>query len=130
MNSYVNLIIEAESARERLRKWVQSIPEVSENGGCACRTRRLTQSHASSVEPIIWIASCLVAILGLVKAGQSEHPLFWLVIWPFPVAIACTIFIFVREGFHFEGGVLVLGRGRVDAAVQKDSDHKSSFRDP
>ena len=130
MNSYVNLIIEAESSRERLRKWVQSIPEVSENGGCASRTRPLTQSDAARQESIIWIVSCLAAILGLVKAGQSEHPLFWLVIWPFPAAIACTVFIFVREGFHFEGGVLVLGRGRVDAAVQKDSDHKSFFWNP
>ena len=116
MNSYINLIIELESTKERLRKWVQSVPERNANGGCACRTRPLTQSGAATLESIIWIVSCLVVILGSITAGQSEHPLFWLAIWPFPVALACTIFIFVRQGFHFEGGVLVLGRCRVDSA--------------
>lgn len=128
MNSYINLIIELESAKERLRKRFQSVPERNGNGGCARRTRPLTQSGAASLESIIWIVSCLAAILGLIKAAHSEHPLFWLAIWPFPVALACTIFIFLRQGFHFEGGALVLGRCRVDSAFGNALDHKSPFR--
>jgi hypothetical protein len=127
MNSYVNLMIELESAKAQLRKRVHSVPERNAVG-YECRTRLLTQSGAASLESIVWIVSCLVVILGSIEAGQSEQPLFWLAIGPFPVALACTIFIFVRQGVHFEGGVLVLGRGRVDSAFGNGSDHKSSSR--
>jgi hypothetical protein len=124
MNSYITLIVELEIAKEQLRKW--GIPE--QNGGSARRTRSLTQSRPTNLESIIWIVSCLVAILGLIKAAHSEQSLFWLAVWPFPAALACSIFIFVRQGFHFESGVLVLGRCRVDSAFGDGSDHKSSFR--
>jgi hypothetical protein len=70
----------------------------------------VAQRGAVSVEACIWIASYLLAILGLVKAAYSEQPLFWLAVWPAPVAVASTIFIFFRQGFHFQNGVLVLGR--------------------
>jgi hypothetical protein len=129
MNSYINLIIEVESAKERLREWVQPVPERNDVVGCGCITRPLTQSGAALAESIIWMVSCLAVILGLIKAGQSEQPLFWLAIWPFPVALACTIFIFVRQGFHFEAGVPVLGRGRVDSAFGNGLDDKSFFSD-
>jgi|ERR1700757_3283789 hypothetical protein len=128
MDSYINFIIELESAKERLRKWVESVPERNADGGCAGRTRSLTQSGFASLESIVWVVSCLLVILGSIQAGQSGQPLFWLAIWPFPVALACTIFIFIREGIHFESGVLVLGRGRVDAAFGNGLDHKSSVR--
>jgi len=128
MNSYINLMIELESAKEELQKRVHSVPERNADGGYECRTRPLTQSGAASLESIVWIVSCLVVILGSIEAGQSGQPLFWLAIGPFPVALACTIFIFVRQGVHFEGGVLVLGRGRVDSAFGNGSDHKSSSR--
>ena len=128
MNSYINLIIEIESAKERLRKWFQPVPERNANSGRAWATRPSTQSGAASLESIIWMVSCLAVTLGLIKAGQSEQPLFWLAIWPFPVALACTIFIFVRQGFHFEAGMLVLGRGRVDSAFENGLGDKSSFR--
>jgi hypothetical protein len=117
-----------QSAKEQLQKWIHSVPERNAAGGCAFGTRSLTQSGAASLESIIWIVSCLVVILGLIKAGHSEQPLFWLAIWPFPVALACTVFIFVRQGVHFEGGVLVLGRRRVNSGFENRSDHKSSFR--
>jgi len=65
-----------------------------------------------SVEASIWIASYLLAILGLAEAASSEQPLLWLAVWPAPVALASTIFIFFRQGFHFQNGVLVLGRRR------------------
>ena len=52
----------------------------------------------------------LIDVLGLVKAGCGGHHVFWLMVWPVPVTIACTIFIFVRQGFHFKDGLLVLGR--------------------
>jgi hypothetical protein len=79
---------------------------------CAVRTRSVAQRGAVSVEASIWIASYLLAILGLVRAAYSEQPLLWLAVWPVPVALASTIFIFVRQGFHFQSGVLVLGRRR------------------
>jgi hypothetical protein len=128
MNSYFNLIIELESAKEGLGKWFQSVPERKDDRGRAGRTRPLTPSGAASLESIIWIVSGLIAILGLIKAAHSEQPLFWLAVWPFPTALACTIFIFVRQGFHFEGGALVLGRRRVHSASGNGSDHNASFR--
>jgi hypothetical protein len=76
------------------------------------RIRPVTQSGAASFESIVWIVSCLVAILGVVHAAHSEQPLLWLAVWPAPVGLACTIFTFFRHGFHFEDGVLVLGRQR------------------
>ena len=79
-------------------------------GDCAVRIRSVAQRGAVSVEACIWIASYLLAILGLVKAAYSEQPLFWLAVWPAPVAVASTIFILFRHGFHFQNGVLVLGR--------------------
>ena len=102
MNSYFNLIIALESAKERLGKWFQSVPERNDNRGRAGRTKPLTPSGAASLESIIWIVSFLIAILGLIKAAHSEQPLFWLAVWPFPTALTCTIFIFVRQAFHFE----------------------------
>jgi hypothetical protein len=59
-----------------------------------------------------WIASCLLVILGLIHAARSEQPMLWLAVWPAPVVLACTIFAFFRQGFHFEDKVLVLGRQR------------------
>ena len=128
MDSYINFIIELESAKARLRKWVESVPERNANRGCAGGTRPLIQTGAASLESIVWVVSCLLTILGSIQAGQSQQPLFWLAIWPLPVALACTIFIFIRQGVHFESGVLVLGRGRVDSAFGNGLDHKSSFR--
>jgi hypothetical protein len=119
MDSYLNFITELESAKERLQKSIESVPEPNANGGCAVRTSTAIQSSAASLESIVWVASCLLIILGSVQAGQSQQPLFWLAIWPVPVALACTIFIFIRQGVHFESGVLVLGRGRVDSAFGK-----------
>lgn len=127
MDAYINLMIELESAKEELRKRVHSVPERNADGGCEGRTRPLTQSGAASLELIVWIVSCLAIVLGSIEAGQSGQPLFWLAIGPFPVALACTIFIFVRQGVHFEGGILVLGRGRVDSASGDGLDPKSSF---
>jgi hypothetical protein len=128
MDSYINFIVDLERAKKRLRKWVESVPERNANGGCADRTRSLTQSAAASLESIVWVVSCLLIILGSVQAGKSGQPLFWLAIWPFPVALVCTIFIFIRQGVHFESGVLVLGRGRVDSAFGNGLDRNSSFR--
>jgi hypothetical protein len=128
MDSYINFIVDLERAKKRLRKWVESVPERNANGSCAGRTRSLTQSAAASLESIVWVVSCLLIVLGSIQAGESEHPLFGLAIWPFPVALACTIFIFIRQGVHFESGLLVLGRGRVDFAFGNGLDHKSSFR--
>ena len=139
MNCYVSLMLEAEGAKDRLQRLFQSTPEVRKNdqslplavvrkerqrrrcsvrsrtlspfegsGYCAVRIRSVAQRGAVNLEAGIWIASYLLAILGLVKAAYSEQPLLWLA----PVALASTIFIFFRQGFHFQNGVLVLGRRR------------------
>jgi hypothetical protein len=63
-----------------------------------------------SVEACVWVASYALAIVGFIKAAHSEQPLLWLAIWPAPIVLASTIFIFLRQGFHFRGPVLVLGR--------------------
>jgi hypothetical protein len=68
----------------------------------------LAQPGAMSVG--IWIGSGVLAILGLVQAVHSAQPLLWLAIWPAPVTLLSTIFIFSSQGFHFRNGVLVLGR--------------------
>lgn len=68
------------------------------------------QRGGLSVEASVWVASYALAILGFIKAVHSEQPLLWLAIWPAPVVLASTVFIFFRQGFHFRGRVLVLGR--------------------
>ena len=56
-----------------------------------------------------WIISLLIVVMGVVNAAHCGQHLFWLIVWPLPVALARTAFIFVRRGFHFRNGVLVLG---------------------
>ncbi|HZC35517.1 MAG TPA: hypothetical protein VE242_07885 [Chthoniobacterales bacterium] len=58
----------------------------------------------------IWIAGYVFATVGLINAACSKEPLFWLAIWPAPIALISTILIFLRQGFHYRDGVLVLGR--------------------
>ncbi len=142
MNSYISLILEAEGAKERLQRLFQSAPGLEKNdqsppppstvwkqrprpsvrsrtlspsgavGYCTARVSSAAQCGSVSIEASIWIASYLLAILGLVKAAYSEQPLLWLAVWPAPIVLVSTIFIFFREGFHFRNGVLFLGRRR------------------
>jgi len=70
------------------------------------------KAGAVNVEASIWVAGSLMAILGVIKAAYSEQPLLWLAVWPAPIVLVSTIFIFFREGFHFRNGVLFLGRRR------------------
>jgi hypothetical protein len=71
-----------------------------------------TKLQKIDYESIVWIVSCLATILGVVRAALSEEPLFWLAVWPMPVTFVSAIFVFCRQGFHLEDGVLVLGRRR------------------
>jgi hypothetical protein len=112
MNSYLNLMLEVDGTKERLRRPLQSALALKAKGNSVLRIRSMTQLGAARLESIIWTISCLIVILGLFKAAHSEQPLLWLAAWPIPVTLACTIFIFVREGFHFRNGVLVFGRRR------------------
>jgi len=99
--------------RERNRLSVRSRTfSPCEGAGDRVRNRLVTQYGAVSVQACIWIASYLLAIVGLINAAYSEQPLLWLAVWPAPVALASTIFVFLRQGFHFQDGVLVLGRRR------------------
>jgi hypothetical protein len=141
MDSYISLILEVEGAKERLQRLFQSAPELKKNdqsprlaivwkerqtppvrsrtlsssgavGYCTARVSWGAQCGSVSIEAGIWIASYLLAILGLIKAAYSEQPLLWLAVWPAPIVLVSTIFIFFREGFHFRNGVLFLGRRR------------------
>ena len=138
MQFYISLKLAAEGAKERLQRLFQSAPEqerndqsprlaivweqrqrssvrprtVSPSGAVGYCTARAAQCGSVTIETSIWIASYLLAILGLVKAAYSEQPLLWLAVWPAPIALVSTIFIFFREGFHFRNGVLFLGRRR------------------
>ena len=137
MHFYISLILAAEGAKKRLQSLFQSAPELEKNdqsprlatqqrrsvrskthfrrGAVGYRSTRASwgaQYGGISIETSIWIASYLLAILGLIKAAYSEQPLLWLAVWPAPIVLVCTIFIFFREGFHFRNGVLFLGRRR------------------
>ena len=141
MNSYINLILDAEAAKQRLRKLFQSAPEPEKNDQLLAkplagirkqrqRRRRSVRTKSSTpadvhyaekiglaaqdgsvnIEATIWIASYVLAILGLIKAAYSTDPLLWLAIWPAPIVLACTVFIFFRRGASYRNGLLVLGR--------------------
>ena len=106
-------VIRKERQRRRHSLGSRTLSPFEGSGDCAVRIRSVAQRGAVSVEAIIWIASYLLAILGLVKAAYCEQPLLWLAVWPAPIALVCTIFIFFRQGFRFQNGVLILGRRRV-----------------
>jgi hypothetical protein len=141
MNSYINLILDAKGAKERLERLFQSAPEPERNDQSPPlaaarkqrqRRRRSAQSRtpspsegvsqpaarvssaspfsSASIESSIWIASYVLAILGLINAAYSEQPLLWLAIWPAPIVLASVVFIFFRQGFHHLDRLLVLGR--------------------
>ncbi len=119
MNSNINRILQAEDRKKRLLRLLRPTPEPVKNGQSPplALVRRQRQSLATqcgsvSIEASIWIASYVLAVLGLVNAAYSEQPLLWLAVWPAPIVLASTIFIFFRQGFHFRNGVLVLGRRR------------------
>src|SRR5260221_9518790 len=68
--------------RQRRRRSVRSrtLSPFEGSGSCAVRIRSVAQRGAVSVEASIWIASYLLAILGLVKAAYCEQPLLWLAV--------------------------------------------------
>jgi hypothetical protein len=133
MNSTISLKLKTEGAK-RLQGLFQSAPEWEKAGQAPEKSlpvvRRQTQSRSGrvqsgtlrrsrivgyragrvGVEAAIWIICCVLAIVGVVKAAYSEEPLLWLAVWPAPIVIACTGFIFFSQGFHFQDGVLILGR--------------------
>src|SRR5260370_7310721 len=80
-----------------------------ERSAChAVGIRSVAQRGAMSVEVGIWIGSGLLAILGLVQAVHSAQHFLWLAIWPAPVTLLSTIFIFFSQGFHSLNRVLSL----------------------
>jgi hypothetical protein len=141
MNSYINFILDAKRAKERIERAFQldrepernnqppppaagrnqrrrrrrsarsRTPYPTQDAGRSAHTARVGARLSSrGIEAAIWIASYVLAILGLINAAYSEQPLLWLVIWPAPVVLASTIFIFFRRGFHYRDGLFVLGR--------------------
>jgi len=79
-------------------------------GSVSTGFRTMVQRNGIRIDAVVWIASCLLTVLGLAKAAASEQPFLWVVLWPAPVVLASTVFTFLRQGFHFQEGVLVLGR--------------------
>jgi hypothetical protein len=75
VNFYINLILEVKGTKERLRRLFQSAPALKGKGNSAVKIRSMTQSCAAGLGFILWIVSCLVAILDLFKAAHSEQPL-------------------------------------------------------
>ena len=85
------------SLQPRLGRLAPS-PEAS--GRCVRGHRLVAQWGSTTIETTVWIVSFLFAVLGLARAAYSESPLVWLSVWPAPLALASTIFIFFRQGFH------------------------------
>jgi hypothetical protein len=79
-------------------------------GSVSSGFRTMVQRISIRVDNVVWMASCLLTVLGLAKAAASDQPVLWVALWPAPVVLASSIFTFLRQGFHFQDGVLVLGR--------------------
>ena len=79
-------------------------------GSVSTGFRTMVQRSGIRVDAVVWTASCLLTILGLAKAAASEQPVLWVALWPAPVVLASTVFTFLRQGFHFQDGMLTLGR--------------------
>lgn len=99
MNSYISLMLDAKGAEGRIHNVFESGPE-NEAG------------HPSLVAPeaSIWVVSFALVILGVTKAAYSSESTVWLAIWPTPLVLIWTITAFLRQGWHYRNGVLVLGR--------------------
>lgn len=108
MNSYIYLVSELKGTQERLRRLLESPSRAKEIG----KARTVAQRTGANHEASIWCFGCLIVFAGVLMAAQWHGHLFWLMVWPVPVAFVCTTFVFVRQGFYFENGVLVLGRRR------------------
>lgn len=104
MKSYINMILDSEGAKERLASSLEMV------GRCVRGSRLAAQGGSLTIEASVWLVSYMLAILGLVKAAYSEQPLLWLAVWPAPIVLVSTIFIFSRQGFHCRDGLFVLGR--------------------
>jgi hypothetical protein len=38
-------------------------------------------------------------LLGTIAAAHTDHPVFWLLVGPMPLAVGFTLMTFVRQGF-------------------------------
>jgi hypothetical protein len=83
---------------------------LARTGSASAGFRTMVQRSRVRIDTVVWIASCLLTVLGLAKAAASEQPLLWVALWPAPVVLASTVFTFLRQGCHVQNGVLVLGR--------------------
>jgi hypothetical protein len=143
MNSYVNLMLDTEGAKNRLSGLFRTgweldhqsqlgspasqqklnrllqlrlgrlAPSPAASGWCVRKHPLAAQWGSVTVETTVWIVSFLFAVLGLMRAAYSENPLVWLAVWPTPLALASTVFTFFRQGFHYRHGLFVLGRDRL-----------------
>ena len=59
---------------------------------------------------VLWLLILLLALLGAIVAAVSKTPVIWMLVWPAPLVVIFTTARFVREGYHKQDGVLVLGR--------------------
>jgi hypothetical protein len=79
-------------------------------GSVSTEFRKMVQRTHVRVDAVVCTACCVLTVLGLAKAATSEQPVIWVALWPGPVVLVSTVFTFLRQGFHFQDGVLVLGR--------------------
>ena len=101
MNSYISLMLDAKGAEGRIHHAFESDPEDD-----AARPS-LAVGEAS-----IWVVSFALVILGFAKAAYSSESMVWLTVWPTPLVLISTLTAFLRQGYHYRNGVLVLGRYR------------------
>jgi hypothetical protein len=101
MNSYISLMLDAKGAEGRILNLFESDPENE-------------AKHPSLIvgEASLWVVSFILVIFGVAKAAYSSESMIWLTIWPAPLVLISTITAFLRQGFHYRDGVLVLGRHR------------------
>jgi hypothetical protein len=109
------------------------------SGYRAVRIRSVAQSGAVSAEASIWIASFLLAILGLGKAVYSEQPLLWLAVGLLPLrspprCLSSSVRDSISEmgcwssaggavDFRFRGMRLAAGHSWADSGVQSRDVH-------
>jgi hypothetical protein len=75
---------------------------------------------------VLWLLILLLALLGAIVAAVSKTPVIWMLVWPAPLIVIFTTARFVREGYHKQDGVLVLGRRvpspPIDLSTEPDDD--------
>jgi hypothetical protein len=79
-------------------------------------TRVPVQTHWTTNDIVAFGATLALVFLGTVLAANTNHPIFWLLLGPGPLAVGFTVISFLRQGFRRRQSSL-LGRHSTDRAV-------------